>query len=61
MDQDNQTQPSAASLLAMQQEIIDLVSQKLDWRIRAIDLQREVDDLKKQIADLHSAESPAQA
>ena len=42
--------PMPPQTQAMQQTILELTGQKLDWQTQAIALQRLVDDLQKQLA-----------
>lgn len=51
-------QPLTPAMEALQQSVIDLTGQKLEWQARAIELQRKVAELEKAAAAAKPAEPP---
>lgn len=56
MSQQPQAQPP--NVQALQQTVIKLTGESLDWQTQAITLQAQVADLQKQIADAKAKQEP---
>jgi hypothetical protein len=44
-------EPMSPQIQALQQTVIKLTGEALDWQTRAIELQRQVDDLTRQLTE----------